>query len=133
METRRPTTPEAEEILGLYYPVLDHGFVSLVDYMGSDESIEHAARVSYGYGTRRRSATRGLIRYLRRHRRHLHTTPSEMVELTASTLRHADALKLRQVNEDTLAFQHTRIVDVYRNGPKPVFRMVLEDVHRSHI
>ena len=78
METRRPTTPEAEEILGLYYPVLDHGFVSLVDYMGSDESIEHAARVSYGYGTRRRSATRGLIRYLRRH---LHTTPSEMVEL----------------------------------------------------
>ena len=78
METRRPTTPEAEEILGRYYPVLDHGFVSLVDYMGSDESIEHAARVSYGYGTRRRSATRGLIRYLRRH---LHTTPSEMVEL----------------------------------------------------
>ncbi len=78
METRRPTTPEAEEILGLYYPVLDHGFVSLVDYMGSDESIEHAARVSYGYGTRKRSATRGLIRYLRRH---LHTTPSEMVEL----------------------------------------------------
>ena len=77
METRRPTTPSAEEILGLYYPVLDHGFVSLVDYMGSDESIEHAARVSYGYGTRKRSATRGLIRYLRRH---LHTTPSEMVE-----------------------------------------------------
>ncbi len=78
METRRPTTPEAEEILGRYYPVLDHGFVALVDYMGSDESIERAARVSYGYGTRRRSATRGLIRYLRRH---LHTTPSEMVEL----------------------------------------------------
>jgi thymidylate synthase (FAD) len=78
METRRPTTPAAEEILGLYHPVLDHGFVSLVDYMGSDESIEHAARVSYGYGTRKRSATRGLIRYLRRH---LHTTPSEMVEL----------------------------------------------------
>ena len=77
METRRPTTPAAEEILGLYYPVLDHGFVSLVDYMGDDESIEHAARVSYGYGTRKRSATRGLIRYLRRH---LHTTPSEMVE-----------------------------------------------------
>jgi thymidylate synthase (FAD) len=58
--------------------VLDHGFVSLVDYMGSDESIEQAARVSYGYGTRHTSQTRGLIRYLRRHR---HTTPSEMVEL----------------------------------------------------
>ena len=78
METRRPTVPAAEEILGGYFPVLDHGFVSLVDYMGSDEDVERAARVSYGYGTRKRSATRGLIRYLRRHR---HTTPSEMVEL----------------------------------------------------
>ena len=77
METKRPTNPAAEEILGGYFPVLDHGFVSLVDYMGSDDSIERAARVSYGYGTRKTSATRGLIRYLRRHR---HTTPSEMVE-----------------------------------------------------
>jgi len=78
METRRPTIESAEEILGGYFPVLDHGFVSLIDYMGSDESIEQAARVSYGFGTRKTSATRGLIRYLRRHR---HTTPSEMVEL----------------------------------------------------
>jgi len=78
VETRRPTNPVAEEILGLYFPVLDHGFVALVDYMGSDEDVERAARVSYGYGTRRTSETRGLIRYLRRHR---HTTPSEMVEL----------------------------------------------------
>src|SRR5437868_5465137 len=46
--------------------------------MGSDEDVERAARVSYGYGTRRTSETRGLIRYLRRHK---HTTPSEMVEL----------------------------------------------------
>jgi len=76
--TKRPTSPGAEELLGLYFPVLDHGFVSLVDYMGSDECIERAARVSYGYGTRKTSQTRGLIRYLRRH---LHTTPSEMVEL----------------------------------------------------
>jgi thymidylate synthase (FAD) len=76
--TRRPTSPGAEELLGLYFPVLDHGFVSLVDYMGTDECIERAARVSYGYGTRQVSQTRGLIRYLRRH---LHTTPSEMVEL----------------------------------------------------
>lgn len=76
--TRRPVSPGAEAILGQYFPVLDHGFVSLVDYMGSDESIERAARVSYGYGTRQTSQTRGLIRYLRRHK---HTTPSEMVEL----------------------------------------------------
>ena len=76
-ETKRPTNPAAEEILGGYFPVLDHGFVSLVDYMGSDEDIERAARVSYGAGTRKASQTRGLIRYLRRH---AHTTPSEMVE-----------------------------------------------------
>ena len=78
MHTKRPTIPAAEEILGGYFPVLDHGFVALVDYMGSDEDVERAARVSYGYGTRKTSQTRGLVRYLRRHR---HTTPSEMVEL----------------------------------------------------
>jgi len=78
MDTKRPTNPAAEEILGGYFPVLDHGFVALVDYMGTDESIEQAARVSYGAGTRKVSQTRGLIRYLRRHH---HTTPSEMVEL----------------------------------------------------
>jgi thymidylate synthase (FAD) len=77
-ETKRPTSPAAEEILGLYFPVLDHGFVCLVDYMGTDECVERAARVSYGYGTRKQSLTRGLLRYLRRHK---HTTPSEMVEL----------------------------------------------------
>jgi len=175
METKRPTVPAAEEILGLYYPVLDHGFVSLIDYMGSDESIERAARVSYGYGTRSQSQTRGLVRYLRRH---LHTTPSEMVEfkfhcampifVARQWIRHRTAclaegtevhfdlpggvhrrgdrlyklkiedvwqrfqpsrsrMRLRQVNEDTLRIQHTRLVDVYRNGPKPVFRMVLAD------
>ena len=191
--TRRPTVPAAEEILGGYFPVLDHGFVALADYMGTDDSVERAARVSYGYGTRRVSATRGLIRYLRRH---LHTTPSEMVEfkfhcampmfVARQWVRHRTAclaegtevhfdppgaersgrrrpyrlpveeiwrrfrpagnpappdrhrnpflrrdrlrrMKLRQVDEDTHALQHTRIVDVYRNGVKPVFRMVLED------
>ena len=76
--SKRPTSPGAEELLGQYFPVLDHGFVALVDYMGTDECIERAARVSYGYGTRKASLTRGLIRYLRRH---LHTTPSEMLEL----------------------------------------------------
>lgn len=193
METKRPTVPAAEEILGGYFPVLDHGFVSLVDYMGSDEDVERAARVSYGYGTRKVSQTRGLVRYLRRHH---HTTPSEMVEfkfhcampmfVARQWIRHRTAclaegtevyfdlpggvkrrgnqlyklriediwrrfqptenrtrpdkqrdphfrrervrqMKLRQVNEDTLELQHTRVVDVYRNGVKPVFRVVLAD------
>ncbi len=193
MDTKRPTIPAAEEILGGYFPVLDHGFVSLVDYMGSDEDVERAARVSYGAGTRKVSATRGLVRYLRRHH---HTTPSEMVELkfhcampmfvARQWVRHRMAclaegteiyfdlpggierkgnqlyklrveeiwerfqptenrtrpdkqrnphlkrdrvrsMRLRQVNEDTLEIQHTRLVDVYKNGKKPVFRVVLSD------
>lgn len=77
-QTKRSTVAAAEDILGLYFPVLDHGFVALVDYMGTDEDVERAARVSYGAGTRKKEQTRGLIRYLRRHK---HTTPSEMVEL----------------------------------------------------
>jgi flavin-dependent thymidylate synthase len=193
MDTKRPTVPAAEEILGGYFPVLDHGFVSLVDYMGTDGDVEQAARVSYGAGTRKVSQTRGLIRYLRRHR---HTTPSEMVELkfhcampmfvARQWIRHRTAclaegtevyydlpegakggdsephklrveeiwdrfhstprrhrpdeprdpyftgdavrsMRLRQVDEGSLEMQHTRVVDVYRNGPKPVFRMRLQD------
>jgi thymidylate synthase (FAD) len=76
--TERPSAPAADAILGRYFPVLDHGFVALVDYMGTDACIERAARVSYGYGTRASAKTRGLLRYLRNH---LHTSPSEMVEL----------------------------------------------------
>ncbi len=57
--------------------VLDRGFVRLVDFMGSDDSIVEAARVSYGHGTKKRREDRGLIRYLMRHQ---HTTPFEMVE-----------------------------------------------------
>jgi thymidylate synthase (FAD) len=193
METKRTTVPAAEEILGLYYPVLDHGFVSLVDYMGSDDAVEQAARVSYGPGTRRVSQTRGLVRYLRRHR---HTTPSEMVELkfhcampmfvARQWVRHrtaclaegtevyfdlpsgvkrkgnqlyklsideiwerfqptrnrtrpdkqrnpyfgrdrAKGMLLRQVDENSLELQHTHVVDVFKNGRKPVFRVRLAD------
>ena len=60
------------------FPVLDHGFVRVVDYMGDDAAIVQAARVSYGRGTTRLNNDRGLIRYLVRHR---HTTPLEMCEL----------------------------------------------------
>ena len=67
-----------DEILGVSFKVLDDGFVRVVDYMGSDESIVQAARVSYGKGTKKIHEDRGLIRYLMRHR---HTTPFEMCEL----------------------------------------------------
>ena len=74
----RPIVPEAEKEIGVKHPVLTHGFVVLVDYMGNDAAIVQAARVSYGKGTRAVRDDRGLIRYLMRHR---HTTPFEMVEL----------------------------------------------------
>ena len=76
--TKRPTVPALEERLGVDIPCLDHGFVRLVDYMGDDQSVVQAARVSYGRGTRRALADRALIRYLLRHR---HTTPFEMCEI----------------------------------------------------
>ena len=77
-ETRRATVPALEEILYEALPVLDHGVVRVVDYMGDDGAIVQAARVSYGRGTRKVSEDRGLINYLMRHR---HTTPFEMCEI----------------------------------------------------
>ncbi len=76
--TRRPTVSALEERLFRVFPVLDHGFVRVVDYMGDDGAIVQAARVSYGAGTRATRNDRGLIRYLMRHR---HTTPFEMCEI----------------------------------------------------
>lgn len=76
--TNRLTVPEAEEVLDKYFPVLDYGFVALTDYMGGDASIERAARVSYGGGTRAVSDRRNLLRYLYRHK---HTSPFEMCEV----------------------------------------------------
>ena len=70
--------PALDEILGVPFKVLDDGFVRVVDYLGSDQSIVQAARVSYGKGTKKVSQDRGLIRYLLRHR---HTTPFEMCEI----------------------------------------------------
>jgi thymidylate synthase (FAD) len=77
-ETRRPTVPALEALLFQALPVLDHGFVRVIDYMGDDAAIVQAARVSYGRGTRRVSEDAGLIRYLMRHR---HSTPFEMCEI----------------------------------------------------
>ena len=76
--TARPTVPALEALLYQPVPVLDHGFVRVIDYMGDDAAIVQAARVSYGRGTQRRSQDDGLIRYLMRHR---HTTPFEMCEI----------------------------------------------------
>ena len=192
----RPHVAALDAVLGKPFRVLDDGLVRVVDYMGSDESIVQAARVSYGAGTKRIHEDRGLIRYLMRHR---HTTPFEMCEIKFHVrvpmdawrqwIRHrtaclaegtriyfdlpgglrrrgrqlfsiriedlwrrfqpthnltrpdkqrnpffrrrrVQAMRLRQVDESTLRLQHTRIANVYKNGPKPVFRMTLSDGKR---
>ncbi len=76
--TLRPTSEGMEALLYKPLPVLDHGFVRVVDYMGNDEAIVQAARVSYGRGTKHVQEDRGLINYLLRH---WHTTPFEMAEI----------------------------------------------------
>ena len=76
--TKRVTSLELEKILYEAIPVLDHGFVRVVDYMGDDTSIVQSARVSYGKGTKQVSTDAGLIKYLMRH---WHSTPFEMCEI----------------------------------------------------
>ena len=188
----RPVVPEAEKEIGVKHPVLSHGYVVLVDYMGNDNAIVQAARVSYGKGTKALRDDRGLIRYLMRHR---HTTPFEMVEykflvrlpiyVARQWIRHRTAclaegtrvlfdlpggvvrrgnqaypmrieevwrkfqptrnkipkqqrnpyvrrdrvrrMIVRQLNEETQVFCHTRVLNVTQSGMKPVFRMELED------
>ncbi|NDB49068.1 MAG: FAD-dependent thymidylate synthase, partial [Proteobacteria bacterium] len=76
--TKRVTSPELEKVLYEAIPVLDHGFIRVIDYMGDDSSIVQSARVSYGKGTKKVSTDEGLIKYLMRHR---HSTPFEMCEI----------------------------------------------------
>jgi thymidylate synthase (FAD) len=76
--TRRPVAPALEEILYQAIPLLDHGFIRVIDYMGDDAAVVQAARVSYGKGTKKVSEDKGLIHYLMRHR---HSTPFEMCEI----------------------------------------------------
>jgi len=77
-ETRRVVSEGMEAHLYTAYPVLDHGFVRVIDYMGDDAAICQAARVSYGRGTKSVTNDEGLIRYLMRH---WHSTPFEMCEI----------------------------------------------------
>lgn len=76
--TLRTVSPGMESHLYTAYPVLDHGFVRVIDYMGDDAAICQAARVSYGKGTKSVQNDEGLIRYLMRH---WHSTPFEMCEV----------------------------------------------------
>src|SRR6056300_1898589 len=77
-KTTRATSSALEKILYKPIPILDHGFIRVIDYMGTDQSIVQAACVSYGEGTKKLREDRGLIRYLLSH---WHTTPFEMCEI----------------------------------------------------
>ena len=74
----RISVPDLDAVLGVPFPVLDDGFIRVVDYMGSDSAIVQAARVSYGKGTKKSREDEQLIRYLLRHH---HTSPFEMCEV----------------------------------------------------
>jgi len=74
----RLSVPALDQVLGHAFPVLDHGFIRIIDYMGNDSSVIQAARTSYGSGTKEKNSDEGLIHYLLRHE---HTTPFEMCEL----------------------------------------------------
>ena len=76
--TLRAVSEGMEKHLYLAHPVLDHGLIRVVDYMGDDAAITQAARVSYGRGTKSVNTDEGLIRYLMRH---WHSTPFEMCEV----------------------------------------------------
>ena len=77
-QTLRAVSDGMEAHLYRAHPVLDHGFIRVIDYMGDDSAIVQAARVSYGAGTKHVQNDEGLIRYLMRH---WHSTPFEMCEV----------------------------------------------------
>lgn len=121
---RRPVVPALEEILGQPLRVLDDGFVRVVDYMGSDESIVQAARVSYGRGTKRVHEDRGLIRYLIRHR---HTTPFEMCEIKLHVRVPMDCwrqwIRHRTANVNEYSTRYSEAIDSAQSTPEGRWRL----------
>lgn len=105
------------------FPVLDDGFVCLVDVMGDDQAVVQAARVSYGAGTRRVSDDRGLIRYLMRHR---HTTPFEMAELKFLVRVPMDTwrqwIRHRTANVNEYSTRYSEAIDSAQTTPTDAWR-----------
>ena len=119
----RPGSAPLDEILGLPFKVLDDGFVRVVDYMGSDESIVQAARVSYGKGTKKIHEDRGLIRYLMRH---LHTTPFEMCEIKLHVRVPMDCwrqwIRHRTANVNEYSTRYSVAIDSAQTTPEDEWR-----------
>lgn len=124
----RPVVQELDEILGVPFKVLDDGFVRVVDYMGSDESIVQAARVSYGKGTKKVSEDRGLIRYLLRHQ---HTTPFEMCEIKFHVRVPMDCwrqwIRHRTANVNEYSTRYSLAIDASQRAGDEMWRMQSKD------
>ena len=114
---------QVEQLRWQKFPVLDDGFVCLVDVMGDDQAVVQAARVSYGEGTRQVSDDRGLIRYLLRHR---HTTPFEMVELKFLVRVPMDAwrqwIRHRTANVNEYSTRYSLAIDAAQRTPAHQWR-----------
>jgi thymidylate synthase (FAD) len=119
----RPVVPALDAILGVPFRVLDDGFVRVIDYMGSDESIVQAARVSYGRGTKRVHEDRGLLRYLIRHR---HTTPFEMCEIKLHVRVPMDCwrqwIRHRTANVNEYSTRYSEAIDAAERTPPDRWR-----------
>lgn len=120
----RLRVPAIDSILGHELKVLDDGFVRVVDYMGGDESIVQAARVSYGKGTKRIHEDRGLIRYLMRHR---HTTPFEMCEIKLHVRVPMDCwrqwIRHRTANVNEYSTRYSVAIDAAQKTPADGWRL----------
>ncbi len=112
--------PTLDSILGKPFQVLDDGFIRVIDYMGNDQSIVQAARVSYGKGTKKVSQDRELIRYLIRHK---HTSPFEMCEIKFHVRVPMDAwrqwIRHRTANVNEYSTRYSEAIDsAHKTSPK---------------
>ena len=117
-----------DAVLGVAFPVLDDGFVRVVDYMGDDASVVQAARVSYGAGTKKVHEDRGLIRYLLRH---AHTTPFEMCEIKFHVRTPMDAwrqwIRHRTANVNEYSTRYSVAIDAAQQTPADKWRAQSND------
>jgi thymidylate synthase (FAD) len=123
----RPSVAALDDVLGKPFKVLDDGFIRVVDYMGSDESIVQAARVSYGKGTKKIHEDRGLIRYLMRHH---HTTPFEMCEIKLHVRVPMDCwrqwIRHRMANVNEYSTRYSIAIDSAQTTPEDEWRYQAE-------
>jgi thymidylate synthase (FAD) len=124
----RPRVDALDHVLGIPLPVLDDGFVRVVDYMGDDGSVVQAARVSYGAGTKKVQEDRGLIRYLLRH---AHTTPFEMCEIKLHVRVPMDTwrqwIRHRTANVNEYSTRYSVAIDAAQQTPADKWRLQAAD------